>query len=101
MIYIVSVGYDFNLIIKGNVMKIIGFAEANKDFKKVLNIVNDDTDIVFISRKNDKDAVVMSLAHYNSLMETLYLLGSPANAAHLAKSIEQCQAGNVSIKALI
>ena len=76
-------------------MKIISFAEANKDFKKVLNKVNDDTDIVFISRKNDKDAVVMSLAHYNSLMETLHLLGSPNNTAHLAKSIAQYRAGEV------
>ncbi|WP_406947898.1 type II toxin-antitoxin system Phd/YefM family antitoxin [Psychrobacter pacificensis] len=31
----------------------------------------------------------MSSAHYNGLMETLYLLKSSANAAHLAKSIEQ------------
>ena len=74
-------------------MKIIGFAEANKDFKKVLNIVNDDAGMVFISCKNDKNAVVMSLAHYNSLMGTLYLLKSPANAAHLAKSIAQYKNG--------
>lgn len=73
-------------------MKIISFTEANKDFKRVSNTVNDNADVVFISRKNDKDAVVMSLAHYNSLMETLYLLRSPANAAHLAKSIRQYQA---------
>ncbi|PCJ30118.1 MAG: hypothetical protein COA90_10280 [Gammaproteobacteria bacterium] len=39
--------------------------------------------------KMDEDAVVMSLAHYNGLMETVYLLKSPANAAHLARSIEQ------------
>ena len=82
-------------------MKIISFAEANKDLKKVLNTVNDNADMVFISRKNDKDAVVMSLAHYNRLMETLYLLGTSANAAHLARSIGQYQAGDVSIKALI
>ncbi len=79
-------------------MKTISFAEANKDFKKVLNIVNNDADIVFIRRKNDKDAVVMSLAHYNSLMETLYLLRSPANAAHLAKSIGQYQASKIKFE---
>lgn len=81
-------------------MKTISFAEANNDFKKVLNTVNDDADVICINRKNDSDAVVISLNHYNSLMETLYLLGTPANAVHLAKSIEQYQAGNVSFKAL-
>ena len=70
-------------------MEIVSFEEANKNFKKVLNTVNDNADMVFISRENNKDAVVMSLAHYTSLMETLYLLESPANAVHLAKSIAQ------------
>lgn len=51
--------------------------------------MNEDTDVVAINRQNNNDAVVISLAHYSSLIETLYLLGSPANAAHLAKSIAQ------------
>jgi antitoxin YefM len=33
--------------------------------------------------------LVMSLDYFNSLLETVYLLKSPANAAHLARSIEQ------------
>jgi len=70
-------------------MRIISFTEANKDFKAVLDTVNNDTNVVCIERQNNNDSVVMSLAHYNSLMETLYLLGSPANAAHLAKSTEE------------
>ena len=37
----------------------------------------------------------MSLDYYNSLMETVHLLKSPANAAHLTESIEQFRAGKV------
>lgn len=70
-------------------MEIVSFKEANKNFKKVLNTVDEDADVIFISRENNKDAVVMSLAHYTSLIEMLYLLKSPANAVHLAKSIAQ------------
>jgi antitoxin YefM len=46
-------------------------------------------------------AVLMSLDEFNSWQETLYLLSSPANAAHLAESIEQAKAGNILEKALI
>ncbi len=70
-------------------MKTVHFSEAKKNFKVILDVVSDDADVVIINRKNDSDAVIMSLAHYNGLMETLYLLKSSANAAHLATSIAQ------------
>ena len=35
----------------------------------------------------------MSLDNYNSIMETLHLTSNPANAAALAKAIEQDKAG--------
>lgn len=44
-------------------MKIISFAEANQDFERVLDTVNDDTNVVCIERQNSHDAVIMSLAH--------------------------------------
>jgi hypothetical protein len=39
------------------------------------------TVLSFITRRDADDAVVMSLEFFNSLMETVYLLKSPANAA--------------------
>ena len=75
-------------------MKIISFAEANKDFRAVLDTVCASDKVLTIKRPKSDDTVIMSLKNYNSLMETLYLLGTPAIVAHLAKSIGQCQAGN-------
>lgn len=46
-----------------------------------------DADVTVISHRDAPDAVMMSLDHYSSLMETVRLLSSPANAAHLARSI--------------
>jgi antitoxin YefM len=43
----------------------------------------------------------MSLDHYQSIMETLHLLATPANAAHLAKSIAQHKAGKAVRRALV
>ncbi len=35
----------------------------------------------------------MSKSHYDSIMETLYLMRSPANAQHLMEAIARDQAG--------
>lgn len=80
-------------------MKSISFIKTNQDLKVILDKMNDD-DVIGINRHGAKDAVVMSLAHYKTLMETLYLLKSPANAAHLARSIGQCQAGDIKKRTL-
>lgn len=81
-------------------MRVISFSEARKHLKSVLDAVNDDANATIVTRRDADDAVVMSLEYYNSLMETVYLLKSPANAAHLAKSIAQYQAGKTAVRDL-
>ena len=82
-------------------MRIISFTEARKKLKAVLDAVANDADCTVITRRDAEDAVVMSLEYYNSLMETVYLLKSPANAAHLSRSIAQFQASQVQEHELI
>ena len=59
----------------------------------MIDQVIDDADYTVIARRDAPDAVLMSLDTFNSLMETVHLLRSPANAAHLARSIAQFQQG--------
>ena len=51
--------------------------------------------------RDGADVVVMSLDHYQSIMETMHLLASPANAAHLAKSVAQHQSGQAVRRRLV
>jgi antitoxin YefM len=74
-------------------VKIITYSEARSSLKTVLDAVNEDADVTVISRRDGADAVVMSFDHYQSIMATMHLLSTPANAAHLAKSIAQHKAG--------
>ncbi|TGG92878.1 type II toxin-antitoxin system prevent-host-death family antitoxin [Natronospirillum operosum] len=76
-------------------MKIVSFTEARNGLKAVLDGVVNDADTTVITRRDSEDAVVMSLEYYNSLMETVHLLRSPANAQHLNESIAQYRAGKV------
>jgi antitoxin YefM len=82
-------------------MRIVTYTHARNTLKNVLDDVVRDVDVTVISRRDaEGDAVVMSLDHYNSLMETLHLLQSPANAAHLVKSIKQLRDGKAKPRAL-
>ncbi|TAH52736.1 MAG: type II toxin-antitoxin system prevent-host-death family antitoxin [Betaproteobacteria bacterium] len=74
-------------------MRVVNFSEARNSLKGVIDQVIDDADYTVIARRDAPDAVLMSLDTFNSLMETVHLLKSPANAAHLARSIAQFQVG--------
>ncbi len=76
-------------------MQVVSFSKARESFKAVLDRVEADADVTLISRRHAQGAVVMSLDTYNSLMETVYLLRSPANAAHLQRSLEQAERGEL------
>ena len=82
-------------------MNIVSFTEARNNLKSVLDQVVNDADCTVITRRDSEDAVVMSLDYYNSLMETVHLLKSPVNAAHLSKSIEQYRQGKSQARELI
>lgn len=82
-------------------MRVVSYSVARNSLKAVLDDVTNDGDVTVINRRDAEDAVVMSLIHYNSLMETLHLMQNPANAAHLAKSIAELRAGKAEAKALV
>ena len=82
-------------------MRVINFSDARNQLKSVLDQVVDDSDYTVITRRDADDAVVMSLHQFNGLMETVHLLKSPANAAHLSKSIQQYRAGKTEERSLV
>ncbi|MEQ8540732.1 MAG: type II toxin-antitoxin system prevent-host-death family antitoxin [Coleofasciculus sp. D1-CHI-01] len=82
-------------------MKVVTFTEARNKLKAILDRVINDSDYTIITRRDADDAVVMSLEYFNSLLETVHLLKSPANAAHLERSIAQYKRGQVTDKDLL
>ena len=82
-------------------MRVINFSDARNRFKQVIDQVVSDCDVAIISRRDADDAVVMSLNTYNSMMETLHLLKSPANVKHLEKSLAQYRKGQTKEKTLV
>jgi len=82
-------------------MRVINFSDARNRLKSVIDQVVNDEDFAIITRRDAEDAVVMSLDHFNGLMETVHLLKSPANVAHLSKSIQEYRTGKTQQRELV
>ena len=82
-------------------MRVINFSDARNNLKQLIDRVVEDADVAVIARRDAPDAVVMSLDTFNSWMETVHLLKTPANASHLAKSIRQLRSGKARERKLV
>ena len=60
-----------------------------------MNRVCDHHEPVIITRQKSPSVVLMSLEDYNAIMETAYLLRSPANAARLREALHAADASRV------
>ena len=71
----------------------ITYSEARQNLAETMNRVCDHHEPVIITRQKSPSVVMMSLEDYNSIMETAYLLRSPANAARLREAIQAADTG--------
>ncbi|MEO5754365.1 MAG: type II toxin-antitoxin system prevent-host-death family antitoxin [Chthoniobacterales bacterium] len=81
-------------------MKTITYTAARENLASTINRVCEDCAPVVITRNRDQAVVMLSLAEYESLEETAYLLRSPENARRLLRSIDQLERGEGSRKKL-
>jgi len=71
------------------------FTEFRTGLKKYLDNVENNHETLVIKRKSGKGTVMISLDEYNSIMETVHLLSSKANADRLYESIQQMRDGQI------
>ncbi|WP_147803979.1 type II toxin-antitoxin system Phd/YefM family antitoxin [Alkalicoccus halolimnae] len=69
-------------------MTVMNYSNARKNFKELIDKVNDDHEAVTITTR-ERNAVLISEDEYNQYLETIYLLNNPSNARHLSDSINQ------------
>jgi antitoxin YefM len=69
-------------------MQVISFTKARNNLKKVLDRVSEDADCTIITRRGSAGAVVMSMDHYNGLMETMHVLQNSDLMQQMADSLE-------------
>lgn len=82
-------------------MNILTFSEARAGLKTVMDDVCKDHAPTVITRVSGEHVVMLSLSDFNSIEETMYLLGSAKNASRLRESIAQLKAGKTHFRELL
>ena len=76
-------------------MDTVSYSELRQTLKARMDKVCADQAPLLVTRQNGEPVVMMSLAEYESLEETLHLLSDPANAERLLQSIADADAGRL------
>lgn len=81
-------------------MLAVNYSNYREALKRYCDCVNDESEVLVITRKAGGNVVMLSEDHYNNLMENLYLRSNPANYERLMASIHQLKQGKGTIRNL-
>lgn len=76
-------------------MDAITYTAARQNLAQTMDAVCENHTPIVITRQKAEPVVMMSLADFNSIQETAYLLGNPANAERLRASVADAEAGRL------
>ncbi len=82
-------------------MDVITYSDARANLKTVMDKVVADRAPIVVTRTRGEAVVMVSLADWNAMEETLHLVSRPANAQRLTDAIAQLDAGDGSARQLI
>lgn len=74
-------------------MLAVNYSSMRDNFKDYCDKVTDDYETVIVTRKNDKNVVMISLEEYNNMKENLYIMSNKKDYDRLVTSKKQLEAG--------
>ena len=82
-------------------MLAVNYTNLRDNMKTYMDKVTNDYETMIVTRKDNKNVVMLSEESYNNLMENVYIMGNKANYDWLMESKAQLEKGKVSVKNLI
>ena len=82
-------------------MLAVNYTNLRENMKAYMDKVTEDYETMIVTRKNNKNIVMLSEETYNNLMENAYLMGNKANYDWLMESKLQLEKGAVAVHNLI
>ena len=81
-------------------MLAVNYTNLRDNMKKYMDRVTDDYETMVVTRKDNRNIVMLSEESYNNMMENNYVMGNKANYDWLMESKSQLETGNVSTHSL-
>ena len=82
-------------------MLAVNYTNLRDNMKAYMDKVTDDYETMIVTRKDNKNVVMISEEAYNNLMENVHVMGNKANYDWLMESKAQLESGKVSVQNLI
>ena len=82
-------------------MLAVNYTNLRDNMKTYLDKVTDDYETMIVTRKDDKNVVILSEEAYNNLMENVYVMGNKANYDWLVESKAQLERVNLATQNLV
>ena len=82
-------------------MLAVNYTNLRENMKTYMDMVTDDYETMIVTRKDNKNVVMISEETYNNLMENAYIMGNKANYDWLMESKAQLEKGKFSAHDLI
>ena len=79
----------------------VNYSNYRESLKQYCDRVNDEAEVLIVTRKSGGNVVVLSEEQYNNLMENLYIRSNPANYARLMESMAQLKSGSAQPRTLL
>ena len=82
-------------------MLAVNYTELSGNMKECMDKVSDDYETLIITRKKNRNIVMISEETYNNMLENMHLLGNEANYRWLMESKRQLENGQAKVRELI
>ena len=82
-------------------MLAVNYTNLRENMKSYMDKVTDDYETMIVTRKDNKNVVMLSEESYNNLIENIHVMGNKANYDWLMESKEQLEKGKCFQKELI
>ena len=79
----------------------VNYTQFRNEMKRHMDLVTEDYETMVVTRKENKNVVILSEETYNNLLETMHVMGNKSNYDWLMESKKQLDSGKSMRRELI